>query len=103
MDLKARITRPIDQFIAGQSLGERRLEVMAAERDVQRFLKGKQPATDLAANKLAQIVVGDRVHYEEVGHAYLADPHGFEMACRGPLRKLRYLVDRALARAFGGG
>ena len=73
MDLKARIARPVDQFIAGQSLGERRLEVMAAERDVQRFLKGKQPATELAANKLAQIVVGDRVHHEEVGHAYLAD------------------------------
>ena len=100
MDLKARLTRPVDQFISGQTLDERRLEVMAAERDVQRFLKGKQPATDLAANKLGQIIVADRVHYEEVGHAYLADPKGFEMACRGPLQKLRYLIDSAITRAF---
>lgn len=101
MDLKARLTRSIDQFVAGQSIDQRRLEVMAAERDVQRFLKGKQPATDLAATKLAEIVIADRVHHEEVGHAYLADPDGFELAVRGPLGRMRYRVGRLVARAFG--
>ena len=83
------------------SVEARRLEVMAAERDISRFLAGKDPPSPRAATKLAEIIVRDKLAHEEVGMAYVADPRGFEMACRGPLQKLRYRLDRALERAFG--
>jgi hypothetical protein len=101
MDLKARLQQPLNRFVAGQSVEERRLEVMAAERDVQLFLKGKRPATDAAATKLGEIIVADRVNHEEVGLAYLADADGFELAVRGPLARLKYRLGRVLANAFG--
>jgi hypothetical protein len=83
------------------SVEARRLEVMAAERDVSRFLAGKNPPSDLAALRLAEIIVRDRLPHEEVGMAFVADPTGFEFACRNPLQRLRFRLDRALSRAFG--
>ena len=101
MDLKARLKQPANRFVVGQSAEERRLEVLAAERDVSRFLAGKNPPTEHAATKLGEIIVRDRLSHEEVGMAFVADPEGFELACRTRLQRLKYRFRRMLANAFG--
>ena len=90
--------RPTDSM----SVEARRLEVMAAQRDLTQFLAGKNPPSPVAAERLAQIVVRDRLPREVVGMAFVADPAGFELACRGPVERLRYRLTRAVDRALGG-
>lgn len=93
---RTRIKATIDTM----SVEARQLEVMAAERDVSRFLAGKNPPSALAARKLAEIIVRDRLPHEEVGTAFVADPTGFELACRGPLGRLKYRLSGAFDRAL---
>jgi hypothetical protein len=101
-DLRASLDRSREKRPA-DSLGveARRLEVIAAERDVSRFLAGKNPPTEHAATKLAEIIVRDRLSHEEVGTAFVADPIGFELACRNGWQRLAYRCKGALSRALG--
>jgi hypothetical protein len=78
----------------------RRLELLAAERDVSRFLSGKHRPSPRAAAKLAEIIVREGAHHEQVGGAYEADPSGFELACRNALQRLRYRLGRAVSRVL---
>lgn len=94
---RSREKRPADNL----SVEARRLEVIAAERDVSRFLAGKDPPSEHAATKLAEIIVRERLSHEDVGMAFVADPTGFELACRTPWQKLVYRCKGALSRALG--
>lgn len=100
-DLRARLSRLRERPDDGMSPEGRRLEIMAAERDVARFLAGKNPPSALAATRLGEVIVRGRLGHEEVGMAFVADPVGFELACRNPLQRAAYRLGRAAGRAFG--
>ena len=101
VELKAKLTPPKGSGrLDGMSPELRRLEVLAAERDVARFLAGVHPPSEHAATKLGEIIARERLPFEEVGKAYFADPAGFELACRNPWQRLRYKAGRALGRTL---
>ena len=101
-DLRGRLARLRERPQDGMSPEGRRLEIMAAERDVVQYLRGKNPPSPVAATKLAEIIVRGRLPHEEVGLAFVADPPGFELACRNPVQRLRYRLSQAVDRALGG-
>ena len=92
-ELKESLGRWNDRVLAGMSQGARRLEVLAGERDVIRFLQGRQLPSKRGIHYLARIVVTG-LSAQDVGLAYLEDPSAFEMTIRNPLQRLVY-------RAFG--
>jgi hypothetical protein len=100
-ELRQKLSERSSGSAGNQSAAARRLELLAAERAVARFLAGKKAPSEFATGKLAEIIVRHGIDHEEVGTAYVADPEGLEVACRSGVRRLRYHASRFFRRALG--